>query len=89
MGFKSAVTFLRILVGYIPGRITNLVDNALLNLGLRIAGGDRLRKAGEVIHTGNEDVRMSWTPRFRRFNFHLPKSPVYGLNQMFEVVILV
>ncbi|WP_178076097.1 hypothetical protein [Paenibacillus oralis] len=24
----------------------------------------------------------------RRYNFYLPKSPVYNLNQMFEVVIL-
>lgn len=47
---------LKVLVGYIARGIADLVDDALLNLCLRIAGRNRLREACQVVHTGDEDV---------------------------------
>ncbi len=32
------------------------MDDALLDLGLRITGSNRLREAHQVVHTGDEDV---------------------------------
>jgi len=32
------------------------MDNALLNLGLRITSCDRLREAGQVVYAGDENI---------------------------------
>lgn len=55
--------FLEILVRQLTGGVADLVNDALLNLGLWIAGRNRF---GGPLRLSTQIMRMSWTPRFRR-----------------------
>ena len=53
----------QILVGYIPGRITDLVNDTVLNLCFRECGPNGSGEAGQVIGTNNENILYASVPQ--------------------------
>ena len=47
---------LLVLGGHVAQLVVDLVDNAKLHLGLRKYGVDGIRKAGQAIHRGDQDI---------------------------------
>ena len=48
--------FLDVFIGYIFDRVANLVNDALLNFGLGVAGGNGLAESVQVIDASDEDI---------------------------------
>ena len=72
--------FFQVLVGDVAGRVADLMNDAVLDLRIRIDG---LNSLGELFNPSTQAIRISFTPRFLRplitdsQNFALSFSPTY------------